>query len=126
MIELPGTNWLGLEQPQWVSRWKLNFFRRNLLPKKIAAVTATMLKAVISCQSMRKRYSETARAQPDVWKNPVRILSGQHLVQTCLWNYRATKLKTEDSANANNIPRVQITTKQSNVFNARIPRVWNK
>ena len=67
-MELPGADWLGLEQPQWVSRWKLNFLRRNLLNKKIAAVTPTMLNAIISCQSMSKRYSETFRAQPDVWK----------------------------------------------------------
>ena len=67
-MELPGAEWLGLEQPQWVSRWKLNFLRRNLLNKKTAAVTPTILSAIISCQSMRKRYSEMVEAQPDVWK----------------------------------------------------------
>lgn len=68
-MELPGADWLGLEQPQCVSCLKLNFRRRNLLNKKIAAVKATMLNAIISCQSMSERYAESFRAQPDVWEN---------------------------------------------------------
>ena len=65
----------GLEQPQCVSRWKLNFFGRSLLSANTKAVAATMLSAIISCQSMATRYAQkfrsaTACFETRLWNRP--------------------------------------------------------
>ena len=46
-------------QPQWVSRRKSNFRRRHRDHANSAMVAAVMASAVVSCQSMITRYSNT-------------------------------------------------------------------
>jgi len=40
-----------LEQPQWVSRWKLNLRRRSLLHPSPTAAIATIASETACCQS---------------------------------------------------------------------------
>jgi hypothetical protein len=63
-MEFFGTEFPAALHPQCVSRLKSNFFFRNFRRQKIAAVTATMLNAEISCQSMNGTYAERIRTQP--------------------------------------------------------------
>jgi hypothetical protein len=46
----------ALEQPQWVSRWKLNRRLRNLVQAIHPATTATIVRDTVFCQSIQRRY----------------------------------------------------------------------
>ena len=82
-------------QPQWVSRRKSNFRRRHRDHANSAMVAAVMASAVVSCQSMITRYSNTRAPQRRIFchrigksgpaRYPARMAASPHL-----FHYRVT------------------------------------
>ena len=68
-MEGGGRSATEVEQPQWVSRWKLNLRGRSLRHANTAAVAATMRSAVASCQSIAGNIAGRAGLAMEIFRH---------------------------------------------------------